>query len=116
MTKNNDPNPEDRRLQYRLSYPAEQRPKLSVGDDVMEVIDISEWGIRVAANGRDAIAPGDQLSGTLTFRHGASREIVGVVLRISGKDVAAKLEQGVEFRIIFEEHNALQQEELGPST
>ncbi|MBL6752164.1 MAG: PilZ domain-containing protein, partial [Nevskia sp.] len=101
MAKSDD---DDRRVNYRLFYPAHLRPKLSLGSETKDVLDISEWGLRFALGKGKRVAPGDRLFGTVRFRHAPSHSIIATVVRIGNHDVSARLEVGFDFRVIAEEH------------
>lgn len=93
-----------------MSYPAESRPRLFVGDRLLEVIDLSERGLRV----RQSFAFGTELEtgacvfGTLIFFAREPIRITGWVVRASPDDAALSLHCGIPFAVVAEEHERYQ--------
>jgi hypothetical protein len=85
-----------------------ERPSFEVGRLVYDVIDCSEEGLRYEARDRRVPKVGDSLSGTIQFRHGGSREIVGQVIRARAGLVALALQKpGIAFADILAEQRYL---------
>lgn len=97
--------PQERRLDYRLRYPEHLRPQLKLAGSTIPVLDISEWGIRFAAEQIQQVTCGDRVAGTVTFRRAPRQAIRGTVVRVGEHEVAAQLEHGLDFRVIAEEHD-----------
>ncbi len=93
---------------YRVAYPTSLRPRLDVQSHHFDVIDVSEKGMRFAL-GRTAEAPqvGDEVAGTIRFRRGEEVAVRGTVVRLDGREVAVKLEQGIPLRVVMEEQRFL---------
>ncbi|MDR3417037.1 MAG: PilZ domain-containing protein [Nevskia sp.] len=96
----------ERRVEYRLHYPPELSPTLNVGAQQLQVLDISENGIRFVALGQEPAAVGQEFLATIRFQQGGEFcRVVGKVVRVSGCDIGAKLERGFDFRTIAREHD-----------
>ncbi|MDR3417032.1 MAG: PilZ domain-containing protein [Nevskia sp.] len=95
----------ERRVEYRLHYPPELSPALTIGTQKLQVLDISENGVRFAASEQDLASVDGQLVATVRFHRGGEHPIAGKVVRIAGGDIAARLEQGFDFRTIAQEHD-----------
>lgn len=96
------------RAHYRLAYPVMERPHLLLEDAGLEVVDCSEKGLRFRAPDGPVPEPGTHVQGTLVFRHGATEEVEGAVVRIQDGEVAVHLtERGVPFSRIWAEQRWL---------
>ena len=95
------------REHYRVAYPTQLRPKFLVQGFAFDVIDISERGRRFRL--ADAATPeaGNEVQGTVRFRRGETITVRGAVLRVDGREVAVRLEEGVPLRVIMEEQRYL---------
>ncbi|MBK8005330.1 MAG: PilZ domain-containing protein [Gemmatimonadetes bacterium] len=93
---------------YRVAYPTDLRPRLDVQSHFFDVIDVSEKGMRFAL-GKTADAPrlGDEVAGLIRFRRGEEVEVRGMVIRLDGREVAVRLEDGIPLRVIMEEQRFL---------
>ena len=94
----------ERRVDYRLKYPPALSPVLKLGPHEHQVLDISEFGIRFAT-GPDHPTPGQRFRATVKFRHAPARSVTGCIVRISGQDIAAQLDRGIDFQVIAREHD-----------
>jgi hypothetical protein len=68
---------QEKRKYARLLYPPSQRPALKVGDYKLEVVDISERGMKIFNYMQHKF--GSKLQGMVTFLSGASYEVNGKV-------------------------------------
>jgi hypothetical protein len=104
---------EDRleRAFYRIVYPRALRPSLIIGADRFEVADLSEMGIRFAAQN---LGPG--LGSTVVCRlvlpEQAPIEVEGTVVRRDGRFAALALVRGVPFGMILDQQRWLMQRVL----
>lgn len=101
------------REHYRIQYPTAARPTIVVGGRALDVIDLSERGVRFQAGDDIQVQVGDELSGRLRFRRGDPIDVKGTVLRIQGREIAAKLETGVPLKVIIEEQRYLREQHRG---
>lgn len=95
------------REHYRVAYPTQLRPKFLVQGFTFDVVDISERGLRFRLG--DAATPdaGNEVQGTVRFRSGETITVRGAVLRVDGREVAVRLEEGVPLRVIMEQQRFL---------
>lgn len=95
------------REHYRVAYPTQLRPKFLVQGFTFDVVDISERGLRFRLG--DAATPdaGNEVQGTVRFRSGETITVRGTVLRVDGREVAVRLEEGVPLRVIMEQQRFL---------
>jgi hypothetical protein len=78
----------DRRAHERVVYPVGQRPTLSVGGGVYEVLDCSERGLRVARAGAALLETAVDLQGRVRFPTGTEVPIEGAVVRVQDDAIA----------------------------
>lgn len=78
----------DRRAHERVVYPEGQRPTLTVGGGVYEVLDCSERGLRVARSEAPLLEPSVDFQGRVRFPPGTEVPIEGVVLRVQEDAIA----------------------------
>lgn len=95
---------------YRLVYPLSARPTLELGEgDLIEVIDLSEQGVRLLVGSRPGFAVGTAFAGTLRLCSGPLLSVEGVVLRVDPPQVAAVLTRGVPFGLMLDEQRFVYQ-------
>jgi hypothetical protein len=78
----------DRRAHERVVYPEGQRPTLTVGSGVYEVLDCSERGLLVARTGAASLETSLDVQGRVRFPTGTDVTIEGVVLRVQDDAIA----------------------------
>ena len=91
-----------RREHTRLSFPdaAPPAPRLETGGRTYEIIDLSPGGIRFRLpEGAPGITIGEVVRATIRFPPDRNVVVRGLVLRISGDQIAARLEQGGPARL-----------------
>jgi hypothetical protein len=103
------------RKHFRIQYPPAARPQIVLHGRPCEVLDISEWGVRFRGDDEIIINVGDPLSGRLRFRRTEAIEVRGTVLRITGREIAAKLDVGVPLKVMIEEQRYLREHHGGTS-
>jgi len=69
---------QEKRKAARLLYPPNQRPILKIGNCEVEVVDISEGGLKIHNYMRHKFGP--NIQGMIVFQSGASYEIDGKVV------------------------------------
>lgn len=94
----------DRRRLYRVYFPPEFRPTISIRGNPYQVIDISENGVRFS-NPEKKIMPGDIFQATIILHDNEPLNIVGRVIRNDDEQVAMMMTiRGIPYRkIIFEQ-------------
>ena len=95
------------REHYRVAYPTQLRPRFLVQGFTFDVIDISERGLRFRLGEAEAPEAGNEVQGVVRFRRGETITVRGSVLRVDGREVAVRLEEGVPLRVIMEEQRFL---------
>jgi hypothetical protein len=96
--------PQKRRY-YRILYPITERPNLIFGDDdVYEIIDICEGGVRFfAKKGGQVFLPFQTLKAKIKFHNDEVLEIEGKVLRVNDDMVVIELAKKIPYRQIVKE-------------
>jgi PilZ domain-containing protein len=97
------------RKHVRIQYPTAARPSLLVDGQACEVLDISEGGVRFRVGDDVALEVGDAISGRVRFQRTAAVDVKGTVLRIVGREVAARLDVGVPLKAVIEEQRYLRE-------
>lgn len=105
-------------MHVRLHYPTRPRPVLMVEDEELEVLDLSERGLRCLQDHGPAPRIGARLEGILRLSRGETLPVRGTVVRVSAGDepshpglvhVAAHLDDlGIPRRVILAERQALE--------
>jgi hypothetical protein len=67
----------ERRKSYRLVYPPKKRPMLKYGNHELEIVDISERGMRLFNYNNHKIKP--NIQGTIVFSSGLSIDVKGKI-------------------------------------
>jgi hypothetical protein len=98
---------QSRRAVYRIVYPLIERPTLSVGRWMHEVVDCSERGIRYEVKDRRLPMLGMRIRGVVQFRRGDDVEVIGVVIRARMGMVVLALEPPLPFSEILAEQRYL---------
>ncbi len=101
------------REHFRIQYPAAARPEIVLHGRVYDVLDISEQGVRFRGDDEIAVAVGDPLAGQVRFRRTQPVEVRGTVLRVAGREIAAKLDAGVPLKVMIEEQRYLREQHGG---
>jgi hypothetical protein len=105
------------RKHVRLRYPEDKRPSLILEDDALDVVDLSERGLRYVQDHGPEPKIGASIEGILRLVRGETLPVRGKVVRVShlsgpaqsGVEVAAYLtDAGVPPRVILAERQALQ--------
>lgn len=68
----------EKRKYARLAYPPKRRPILSVGDCELEVVDISEGGMKLFNYKQHQLTP--EIRGTIEFASGITFEVSGKII------------------------------------
>jgi hypothetical protein len=94
----------NRRDFYRIPYPPDDRPRFVLGDNISEVLDCSERGLRFKSSSPDIPALGGCVMGRLRFQRGEELHLRGEVVRVENDEVAISLvESGIPFGTILQE-------------
>lgn len=83
----------------RLAYPEAHRPLLMVDVDKFEIVDVSEYGMKVKTDNDPAFMINDQVSAVIEFTDGKEFDLSGQVVRLghnyAGLHLQTPLPQGV---------------------
>jgi PilZ domain-containing protein len=101
------------RQYFRIQYPVAIRPQIVAGGRSLEVIDLSERGVRFKLDEEASYAVGDAFAGTVRLRRSEPVEVRGTVVRVTTRDIAVKLEIGVPLRVIIDEQRFLREHDRG---
>lgn len=80
---------QERRKVYRVQYPPEARPKLTIRSREFEVINLSERGIRFQV--QKQIQSAEWVRGKVTFHDGESLEVEGKIIWKKPDEIALSL-------------------------
>lgn len=100
------PQPEhspERRQCARLIYPPNHRPRFCIRQQDMEVIDISETGLRLFLDDADV---GQRVHGTVRFGSGSQLNVTGEIVWQHGREVGLLISQNppcIPESLIYEE-------------
>lgn len=98
---------QEKRQYARLVYPSTKRPKFVVRDDEMEIIDISEKGIKFIKDKHSQIA--ECVHGTTKLLSGKSIDVAGKIIWERENEVGLLITQIKEAVIIEEIREVLRQ-------
>ena len=98
---------DSRREFYRVIYPLDERPTVTVGRLVHAVVDCSERGLRYEVKDRRVPQLGAEFKGRLRFRRGAEILVNGEVIRARSGLVVVKLDPPLPFGEILSEQRYL---------
>lgn len=107
--ENNPPTGRERRSFFRVHYPEDQRPMITIRSKQFGIIDISEAGVRFANPDNDKL-PGDIFQATVVLHDNDPFNIVGRIIRIQDTEAAMMMTiRGIPFRKIIAEQAYLRQ-------
>jgi len=101
------------REHYRIQYPMAARPKIVVDGRTYDVVDISERGVRFKVTEEMTFNVGDGFSGQVRFKRSDAVRVGGKVVRIVGKEIAAKLDAGIPLKTMIEEQRYIREQHRG---
>ena len=90
----------DARRHFRVHYPSALRPQLHLGLAALDVLDLSESGLRCAGS-VEGLHVGAAVASLLRFRHGRGTRVEGDIVRLGAGEVALQLAA-----LIAERYNA----------
>ena len=96
-----------KRKHYRVVYPPMARPKLVMWGQELEVIDISENGIKFISDLDMARRISRKSRGKLILKNGNTIEVEGVILRIQDEQTILYLSRGIPYHAIVAEQRYL---------
>jgi len=73
------------REHFRLVYPVEERPTMSIKQKVYPVLDVSEAGVRFRGSPHE-FAVNTKIEGEIIFKDGAAYPVEGLVFRVANAD------------------------------
>lgn len=88
---------------YRVSYPVAERPVLSASYGQYDVMDVSEYGVRVALPSEANLTPGMCLIAVIRFHDGGELECYGEILRRDDDSIAVYLHKSIPLKRIYAE-------------
>lgn len=93
----------NRRDYYRIPYAPTERPRLVVADQLCEVLDCSEQGVRFRPSADSLPLPGTELRGRLRFPRGVELLVAGTVVRVQEGAVSLRFHESIPFVTILRE-------------
>jgi hypothetical protein len=105
-----EPHSENKRNFFRVEYPEIERPRF-ITDDKKEyvILDISEKGMRLLKNEDAPLEIGSTLKGSVRLHVTGIVNVVGKIIRDTEDSLSVMLHVGVQFSIIVNEQQYLQQ-------
>lgn len=96
---------EEHRAQPRVHYARPNKSGFLLDDRVVDIVDVSEGGLRYRQPSSDnGAAVGNEVTGIVWLRHGDTAPVMGTVVRVTGNEVAALLDEvGIPRQTIFAE-------------
>lgn len=94
---------------FRLRYPTIERPTVQIGEQELEVSEISEEGARIVLAGPCMIDQEQSFTGVIRFHDDEADSVDGVVLRSSENELVANLTRGVSMKRMMSEQIRLRQ-------
>ena len=94
---------EERRRHYRIHYPMMRRPWVDVWGQRLEVIDVSEGGVRFQCPDSQGVSAGEAVQAVITFDDQGSVDVEGIVVRVERRRVALRLTVGVPYARVVRE-------------
>jgi hypothetical protein len=107
--ENNPKQGSERRANFRVQYPLEHRPAITIRGIQFSIIDICEIGVRF--HNPEAIKlPGDIFQATVVLHDGDPFNIVGRIIRVHDVEAAMMMTiRGIPYRKIIAEQAFLRQ-------
>ena len=99
--------PDNRREYFRLPYPEELMPILTIGGQQYLVTEISEAGLRLRCERPDEFQLGEKVEGAVTFAEGEEVTITGQFLRSCENEFVISPLKGVTFRRVVSEQRMI---------
>lgn len=98
----------------RVQYPSHRRPYLLWGEEICELVDCAERGVRFGG-ALELPQQGDEIQARIRFRGGAEVWVLGTVVRVRDGEVALSLHpgHGIPAAVIAAEEAALRTERPG---
>ncbi|WP_100752262.1 PilZ domain-containing protein [Vibrio salilacus] len=100
---------EQKRQYYRLKYPKRARPYVRFADEMFQVTEVSEGGIRMVLNNFTCMYKGLSMKGVLNLYGDRSIPIEGAVLRFDNDEVVLQLRKGPTFKIMVDQQRHIRQ-------
>ena len=98
---------DNRRNEYRIVYPIADRPRMEIGCEVYEVLDLSEGGLRLLAPDLQ-LGEAQRIQGMLYFSDGGRAYINGSVFRRTDKHLVIELDRNkIPYQRIVQEQRFL---------
>jgi hypothetical protein len=97
----------ERRLDYRVHYPAAICPKMSLFGHLRDVLDISSSGMCFSSIHGDLAKVGRAITSEVVFPDGAAQTVRGRIIHLNRDAVSVSLWQGFDFNVIVRERLAV---------
>lgn len=95
---------------FRLEYPKDARPLITIGEGKFAVINLSEKGVKFSFDARHSsfvLTPDADFDATITFQDHGREHVTGKILRIDTDSVVLELSDGVPLQRIMTEQRLL---------
>lgn len=101
---------EQKRAHFRLQYPVASRPKITIRNETLDIIDISEMGVRFGVrNASTWKGLTEVMQATITFADGEKVAVLGKILRVSADQIVLHLTRGIPYAKIMSEQRRILQ-------
>jgi hypothetical protein len=101
------------REHYRILYPTAARPVFTADSLEHEVVDVSEQGMRFRAAEGETWKVDYPVVGVVRFQRRDEVKVRGVVIRVVGQEIAARLSVGIPLKTILDEQRYLREHHRG---
>lgn len=93
----------EKRSFIRIEYPLEERPRFIVEDHEMEVINLSERGLKILDDKQVHGTTGKTIKGKLKFTNGKAVNLVGQIVWTQGNEIGIIINGRIAFPIMEEQ-------------
>lgn len=94
---------EQKRKYYRLRYPKRAMPSIRFEENLYQVTEVSEKGIRIMMKNLVSLYKGLSMTGTLNLHDEREVKVKGSILRFDKEEVIVILDKGPSFKHMVEE-------------
>jgi len=97
----------ERRAYIRIEYPPKERPRFKVGEHEMEVINLSEKGLKFLDNKQAYGTSGKMIDGALIFLNGKLIKLRGQIVLNQGNEVGILINGRIAYPIMEEQRDLI---------
>ncbi len=92
------------RNHFRIEYPKEVRPKIEIGDQVFEVINLCEGGVKFSlVKSSPKMDEKKPILGKIVFYDSEEKNVIGTIIRSDKSSIVLKFTEGIPYQKIMNE-------------